>query len=73
MSDRPKGIPCPKCACCHHRTLDTRKGEMHLNGKLVGATRRKRCCRNCGHCFWTTELAKDQVLRIATHKDNPAD
>jgi transcriptional regulator NrdR family protein len=42
-----KGVPCPKCGCCHLRVIYTR----HAFARTV----RKRECQRCGHRFFTTE------------------
>jgi transcriptional regulator NrdR family protein len=41
------GIPCPRCECTQHRTLETRQ--------TSGGVRRIRKCKNCGHHFTTYE------------------
>jgi transcriptional regulator NrdR family protein len=64
VNDKPRGVPCPKCECCHHSTLETRKAEVPINGKIVSTTRRKRLCRHCDHRFWTTELNTEQVAKL---------
>jgi len=69
-NDKPKGVPCPKCECCHHRTLETRKGEVFLKDKWVNATRRKRLCRHCEHAFWTTELNTEQVATLKLPRES---
>jgi len=50
--DRPKGIPCPRCGCCHHRVRNSVK-------LRDGKVRRYRYCRHCGKQIVTTESAND--------------
>lgn len=49
-AEEPKGIPCRRCGCCQHYTIETRKIP---NGRL----RRRRQCRYCGLRFTTYERA----------------
>lgn len=42
------GIPCRRCGCTHHWTIDVRR-------TFGGRVRRRRECRSCGHQFVTFE------------------
>lgn len=46
--EKQRGIPCPRCGCCHHSTRNT----VPLPN---GAIRRYRICRHCGKVFPTRE------------------
>lgn len=49
-----EGIACPRCGCCHHYTLETRKSRNKL--------RRRRECRYCGVKFTTFEEVVDTFV-----------
>ena len=46
-SSDEKGIPCPSCGCCYHKTIRTTRA--------MGEVQRQRKCRHCGRKFTTKE------------------
>lgn len=49
MSDREKGVECPRCECPLSRVVKTTR--------VLGHIRRRRACDHCGHRFQTMERA----------------
>ena len=52
-------IECRRCGCKHTKVTHTYRKDGRYRGKQITVIRRRRSCRYCGLCWFTTEHLED--------------
>lgn len=70
-------IECKRCGCKHSKVTNSYRKDGRYRGKQITVIRRRRSCRFCGYCWFTTEHFEDlddwKESKLIVPRDKPVE